>query len=66
MTDVKQIIERFNGLTAMSRKLGHKNPTTVQGWKESNRIPHWRFHEIAQAAKAHKIDISDLLETEGQ
>lgn len=50
----------------MARSLGHKNPTTVQGWKESGRIPHWRFHEIEQAAKANNIDVTGLLKPKGE
>lgn len=60
MKNVNKIIELFGGLTAMSRALGHKHPTTVQGWKESNRIPSWREHEINAAAKKLKIKLKDL------
>ena len=64
MINVTQIIERFGGITNLSRILGHRNPSTVQGWKENNKIPVWRFHEIKQAAKRHKIKVMDLLEPE--
>lgn len=50
MTVVEEIIGEFGGLTEMSRKLGHQHPTTVQGWKNSGRIPSWRAPEIRDAA----------------
>jgi len=55
MTNVENIIQKFGGMSAMAKALGHKNPTTVQGWKNANRIPPWRFHEINEAAKAAGI-----------
>jgi hypothetical protein len=45
------VLDAFGGLTATSRALGHRNPTTVQGWKQSGRIPPWRKSEIEAAAQ---------------
>ena len=45
-----QIIDAFGGVTALARALGHKNATTVQGWKSSDRIPPWRRQAIVEAA----------------
>lgn len=59
MNDVNKIIELFGGLTAMAKALGHKHPTTVQGWKDSNRIPPWRELEIKAAAKRLKLKIEE-------
>jgi len=56
--DVKDIIEKFGGLAAMARALGHKNVTTIQGWRDSNRIPPWRHHEVMVAAEACGISLS--------
>lgn len=57
MTNVETIIEKFGGLSAFSRALGHTNPTTVQGWKKTNRIPSWRIHEVQLAAKKNGINL---------
>lgn len=46
----------------MAKALGHKNPTTVQGWKNANRIPPWRFHEISEAAKVIGVSVPQLEE----
>ncbi|SNZ21691.1 hypothetical protein SAMN06265368_4816 [Cohaesibacter gelatinilyticus] len=44
----------------MARALGHKHPTTIQGWRDKDRIPHWRWDEVKKAARRKKIKISDL------
>jgi hypothetical protein len=49
-TMTSKIIEAFGGVTALSRALGHKNATTVQGWKKSDKIPPWRHKAIVDAA----------------
>lgn len=57
MNKVEQIIERFGGMAAMGRKLGHENVTTIQHWKKTGRVPHWRVLEIELAAELHNIDL---------
>lgn len=49
VTVVGLVLKRFGGLTALARALGHRNPTTVQGWKETGAIPpkHWPMIEKA-------------------
>ena len=66
MTHVKTIIEQFGGIRAMAKTLGHNNPSTVQGWKMANRIPHWRVPEIEQAAKRAKITIPEIPQSKAQ
>ncbi len=44
MTQAERIIEKFGSLAALSKALGHRNPTTVQGWKESGFIPP-KYHQ---------------------
>ncbi|OPH21620.1 hypothetical protein D9623_26620 (plasmid) [Azospirillum brasilense] len=39
MTQAEHIISRFGTISALARKLGHKHPTTVQGWKERGWVP---------------------------
>ena len=59
---VVRLIACFGGLTATSRGLGHKHPTTVQGWVNAGRIPSWRRLEIEAAAQREGVEIPvDLL-----
>lgn len=62
MSNAQHIIERFGGLTKMAKALGHKHVTTVQGWKNSGKIPSYRIFEIEAAAKRLGIDLSKDLE----
>lgn len=43
---VEELVRAFGGLTAMSRALGHRHPSTVQGWLTRGAVPYWRFNEI--------------------
>lgn len=58
MTQAERIIRRFGGLTALSRALGHKHPTTVQGWKERGFIPQQRHGEVMTAALANDVALA--------
>lgn len=59
MSPASVVIEKFGSLSALSRALGHKHPTTVQGWVERQRIPywHWKAIEVA-AARVGRPDLS--------
>lgn len=35
----RDIIDLFGGASALARMLGHRNPTTVQGWYVRDKIP---------------------------
>ena len=51
--DVTRISDRFGGMSAFSRALGHNNPTTVQKWLKNGIIPpgyHLRVLDAAAAA----------------
>ena len=54
-----EIINRFGGVTTMARALGHENRTTVQYWAEKDFIPHWRWHEVLQAARARRMGLTE-------
>ena len=58
MTACHHIIDSFGGLTALSRALGHKHVTTVQGWKQRGIIPAHRQQEVLNAARRLGIDMS--------
>jgi hypothetical protein len=51
MTQAQRVIDKFGGLSAMAKALGHKHPTTVQGWKDRGFIPSSRHREVLAAAK---------------
>jgi len=57
MTQVENIIERFGGMTALARALGHKNPTTVQGWKVRGIIPARQQRELLDLAKRANVPL---------
>ena len=64
MKNIEKVIERFGGVTKMSRMLGHKHVTTVHAWKRAGRSPKWRIYEIRAAAIYHGIKVSDLFDKE--
>ena len=51
------VISKFGGISALSKALGHKNPTTVQGWKERGVIPARQQGVVLEAARANDIDL---------
>jgi len=57
---VIDLIERFGGLSKFSSGLGHRHPTTVQGWRDSGHIPPWRLPEINALADSEGVNIGDL------
>ena len=68
MTQTERIISRFGGMTALARALGHRHPTTVQGWKVRGYVPAHRQQEVLDAA--HRVGIplgpSDFFEPPGE
>lgn len=62
--NAEEIIERFGGIRPMAAKIDTP-VTTVQGWKKRNVIPGTRRADIMAAAKDLKIDLSDVMSSEG-
>jgi argininosuccinate lyase len=58
MNTAERIIERFGGISALARALGHRHPTTVQGWKQRGVIPARRQADVLAAAKAQNLSLS--------
>jgi hypothetical protein len=58
MTAVERIIERFGGLSALARALGHRHPTTVQGWKQRGIIPARQQQQVLAAAQREGIALN--------
>jgi hypothetical protein len=48
---VDALIMAFGSLTKTAKALGHKHPTTVDGWRRSGRIPNWRWPEVIAGAE---------------
>ncbi|OHC74345.1 MAG: hypothetical protein A3G18_03020 [Rhodospirillales bacterium RIFCSPLOWO2_12_FULL_58_28] len=55
---IEGIIDKFGGMSAMSRAMGHKHPTTIQGWKDSGSIPYWRRGSVMAAVEEEGIILS--------
>lgn len=58
LSAAERIIDKFGGISAMARTLGHKYPTTVQGWKARKQIPADRQQEVLDAARREDIDVT--------
>ena len=56
-TQAENIISKLGGITAAARVLGHRNPTTVQGWMERGFIPAHRQEEVLIGARGAGIDL---------
>ena len=52
---VKKAIEALGGLTAAARQIGVP-VTTVQWWRDHDRIPHWREHQLRAACEKNGIE----------
>ena len=57
-TPAHALIAAFGGLTKTAKALGHKNVTTVQGWRDNHSIPSWRKAEIREAAERLRAELT--------
>ena len=55
MNAAASVIDKFGGVRALARTLGHKHPSTVQGWRDSGIIPAQRQRELLDLAEAMGI-----------
>lgn len=53
-----EIIEHLGGTSVLSRSLGHRWPTTVQGWKTRGIIPIDQAPAVIEAAHRLKKPLS--------
>ncbi len=56
-TQASRIIEKFGGISALARALGHRHPTTVQGWKDRGVIPAKRQGDVLNKARELGKDV---------
>lgn len=54
------VIAQFGGVRRLSRLLGHKNPSTVQGWQHRKVIPIRQHREVLEAAKLAGIALQPV------
>ena len=61
---VSDVIDYLGGVTVLSRELGHRWPTTVQGWKSRGVIPSRQIPNVLAAAKRlnKPLEASDFFE----
>ena len=52
----ERVIEAFGGLTKTHKATGWPI-STIQGWKDSGRIPDWRRDGIIEAARNSNISL---------
>jgi len=63
MSEAREIIGRFGGISALARALGHRNATTVQGWAERGVIPIRQIPAVLTVAQrlGIAITVADLV-----
>ncbi|WP_287959570.1 carph-isopro domain-containing protein [Filomicrobium sp.] len=54
------MLSKLGGVNAAARLLGHRNASTVQGWKRRGYIPAPRQPEVYLKARAAGIGLSPL------
>ena len=60
MSNARIIVARFGGIRSLARVLGHRNPTTVQGWVVRGYIPARRQQEVLVAARTAGVALSPV------
>lgn len=55
----RTVIATFGGITSLSRDLGHRFPSTVQGWWERDIIPARRQPEVLALARARNLPLTE-------
>lgn len=58
MTQADHIIALFGGITSLSRILGHKHPTTVQGWKDRGLVPAKHHQTLIDVGRDNDVSIT--------
>ena len=53
----QRIIGKFGGVYPMARALGHRHPTTVQGWLSRGYVPPRQHNSIWEAAQREGVEL---------
>jgi hypothetical protein len=63
MTVAQDVVALFGGVAATAKALGHKNPTTVQGWINRGVIPVRQLRAVIRAAReqGRTLTLEDLV-----
>lgn len=59
LSQADHVIGKLGGVNATARLLGHKNASTVQGWRARGFIPGPRQQELLNAARASGVSLSE-------
>jgi len=59
-SQAEHVISKLGGVNSAARLLGHKNASTVQGWKQRGYVPANRQCEVLGKAIAAGVEMSPL------
>lgn len=54
----RRIVDLFGGLTRLSSALGHRNPTTVQGWLVRGVVPVRQIPKVIAVGRKLGLELS--------
>jgi hypothetical protein len=54
----ERVIGLFGGITGLARALGHRHPTTVQGWRDRGRVPSEQIPEVIDAGRKAGVSLT--------
>lgn len=57
-SSVRRIVNLFGGLTRLSTGLGHRNPTTVQGWLVRGVVPVRQIPKVIAVGRKLGVELS--------
>lgn len=57
-TPAERVIQRFGGLTKLATALGHRRPTTVQGWLVRGVVPVRQIPKVIATGRKLGIELS--------
>ncbi|WP_353442279.1 carph-isopro domain-containing protein [Sphingomonas faeni] len=60
MRMTQKVISALGGITQVSRLLGHRHPSTVQGWWERNVIPARQQRAVLDLARQRGMVIEPI------
>lgn len=60
-TPVDDLIAAFGGGTLFLRRIGQRYPSILTVWRRRQRIPHYRYYQIKDAAERFGVNVRDDL-----